>query len=307
MISLLTLIRWKNLFMIVLVQCLIKYALFLPFGVSTSLNSFQFFLLMLSTVCIASAGYVINDIYDVETDLINKPEKVIVGNVISEKGAYNLYIMFNLIGVFIGFYISYAVGKNEFFAIFVVISALLYVYASFLKQTFLIGNIIISMLVALSVLIVGIFELIPAMTSQNQGIQLAFFRILFNYALFAFVINLIREIAKDLEDFDGDHKTGMHTLPVALGLKRATTILFVTSLIPLGAVVFYVNTTWYRQPVGLIYFLIFIIAPLIYLCILTVNAQTKKDFRVISKVLKFVMLFGMLSILLYPLTLGNNA
>ncbi|MGZ0016985.1 geranylgeranylglycerol-phosphate geranylgeranyltransferase [Yeosuana sp. AK3] len=303
MLGFLNLIRWKNLFMIALVQCLIKYALFLPFGVSTALNSFQYFLLILSTICIAAAGYVINDIYDVETDLINKPEKVVIGNVISEKVAYNLYITLNVIGVFIGFYISYAIGKNEFFAIFVVISALLYVYASYLKQTFLMGNIIISILVALSVLIVGIFELIPAMTNQNQGIQLAFFKILFEYALFAFMINLIREIAKDLEDFDGDYKTGMQTLPIVIGRKRATTILFVTSLMPLIAVVYYVNNTLYKQPVALIYYLIFIMAPLIYLCILIVNAKTKKDFRTISKVLKFVMLLGMLSILIYPFIL----
>jgi len=289
--------------MIALVQCLIKYALFHPFGVSTALNTFQFFLLILSTICIAAAGYVINDIYDIETDLINKPEKVVIGKVISKKVAYNLYIILNVTGVFIGFYISYAIGKNEFFAIFVVISALLYVYASYLKQTFLLGNITISILVALSVLIVGIFELIPAMTNQNQGILLVFFRILLNYALFAFMINLIREIAKDLEDFDGDYKTGMHTLPIVIGRKRATTLLFVTCLIPLVAIIYYVNNTLYKQPVAVIYYLIFIIAPLIYLCILIFNAKTKREFHTISNVLKFVMLLGMLSILLYPFIL----
>src|SRR5210317_943321 len=111
--------------MIALMQVLIKYALFLPFGVMTTLNWFGFSLLIISTLCIAAAGNIINDIYDIEIDKINKPNKVIVGKTITEKSANNLFIIFNIIGVGIGFYISNLVGKNAFFALFVIISALL--------------------------------------------------------------------------------------------------------------------------------------------------------------------------------------
>lgn len=301
--NILNLIRWKNLVMIALMQCLIKYGLFLPFGVSTSLNTFNFFILIIATLCIASAGYIINDIYDVETDFINKPEKIIIGKSLSEKMAYNLFIILNVIGVGLGFYLSNAIGKSELFALFVIISALLYVYASYLKQTFLIGNIVISALVALSILLVGIFELIPSMTAQNQGIQLAFFRILLDYAIFAFIINFIREITKDIEDIDGDYKSGMHTLPIVIGRERASKVLIVLSFIPLLAVIYYLNNNLYKQPIAVVYYLIFIIAPLIYLIILIFNAKTKKDFHAISNLLKIVMLFGMLSILLYKFML----
>lgn len=289
--------------MIALVQCLIKYGLFEPFGISTSLTPFNFFLLIMATLCIAAAGNIINDIYDVETDFINKPNKIIVGKTISEKTAYNLFISLNVIGVGIGFYLSHAIGKSELFALFVIISALLYVYASYLKQTFLIGNIVISILVALSILIVGIFELIPAMTIQNQGIQLVFFKILFDYAIFAFLINFIREISKDVADIDGDYKSGMNTLPIVFGRERTSKILFILSFIPLGAVIYYVINNLYTKPVAVIYFLVFIIAPLIYLLILIFNAKTKKDFITISNILKLVMLFGILSILLYKFML----
>lgn len=299
----LNIIRWKNLAMIALVQCLIKYGLFEPFGISTSLTPFNFFLLIMATLCIAAAGNIINDIYDVETDFINKPEKIIVGKTISEKTAYNLFISLNVIGVGIGFYLSHAIGKSELFALFVIISALLYVYASYLKQTFLIGNIVISILVALSILIVGIFELIPAMTIQNQGIQLVFFKILLDYAIFAFLINFIREISKDIADIDGDYKSGMNTLPIVFGRERTSKILFILSFIPLGAVIYYVINNLYTKPVAVIYFLVFIIAPLIYLLILIFNAKTKKDFITISNILKLVMLFGILSILLYKFML----
>lgn len=297
--SILNLIRWKNLLMIALVQVLIKYALFLPFGVLTTLNGFNFSLLVLSTLCIAAAGNIINDIYDIETDLVNKPDKVIVGKIISEKKANTLFLVFNSIGVGLGFYLSYSVGRNGFFAIFVIISALLYIYASYLKQMLLIGNFVISILVALSIIIVGLFELLPVITPENQTTQLMLFKILLNYAIFAFLINLVRELAKDIEDIDGDYKAGMNTLPIAIGRERASKVLFAVSLIPLLAVVYYMVTYLYKQPVAIGYFLIFIVAPLIYILIKSFNAETKKEVHHISVILKLVMLFGILSLLLF--------
>lgn len=141
--GILNLIRWKNLLMIAFMQCLIRYGFFQPFGVNTVLNDFQFVLLITATLCIAAAGNIINDIYDIETDFINKPDKLIVGKLISEKSAFNLFILFNVIGVIIGFYLAHAINKSEFFSIFVIVSILLYLYASYLKQTFLIGNLIV--------------------------------------------------------------------------------------------------------------------------------------------------------------------
>ena len=285
--------------MIALVQYLIKYALLIPFNIDITLNWFGFSLLVISTLCIAAAGNIINDIFDIETDMLNKPEKVIVGKSISEKTAYNLFIIFNIIGVVIGFYLSNLVGKNGFFALFVIISALLYIYASYLKQMLLIGNIVISILVALSIIIVGLFELLPAITVQNQETQLTFFKIVLDYAIFAFIINFIREITKDIEDIDGDYKAEMNTLPIAIGRERATKVLFILSFIPLLAVTYYVFTFLYKQQFVVGYFLLFIIAPLIYVSIKLFNADTKKEFHFISNILKIVMLFGMLSLLLY--------
>ena len=303
MLHFLNLIRWKNLLIIALVQVLIKYALFLPFNIDITLNWFGFSLLVLSTLCIAAAGYVINDVYDLETDLVNRPEKVIVGKLVSEKTANNLFIALNIVGVLIGFYLSHLVGKSSFFALFVIISALLYVYASYLKQTLLIGNIVVSILVALSLIIVGIFELLPVITSQNQATQLTMFKVLFDYALFAFIINLVREIVKDIQDIDGDHKVGMNTLPIVIGRERAKNVLLVLSFIPIFAVVFYLSTYLYKHVIAVIYFLILVVAPLILISIKIFNAKTKKDFQFISNLLKIVMLTGMFSMLLYPIIL----
>lgn len=305
MLSILNLIRWKNLLMIALVQLLIKYALFEPFGVTITLNWFGFALLIISTLCIAAAGNIINDIYDVETDTVNKPNTVIIGKFVSEQTAYTLFIILNVIGVGIGFYLSHLVGKSGFFALFVIISALLYVYATYLKQMILVGNIVISILVALTIIIVGLFELLPVITPQNQDTQLTFFKILLDYALFAFIINLIREITKDIEDIDGDFKSGMNTLPIAIGRERATKLLFILTLIPLFGITFYIMTYLYKHPIAVGYFLVLIIAPLLYITIKSFSAKTKKEYHHISNILKLVMLFGMLSLLLYKFILLN--
>jgi len=271
--SILNLIRWKNLLLIAVIQLLIKYALFEPFGVIMTLNWFGFALLIVATLCIAAAGNIVNDIYDLEADRINKPDKVIIGKTISEKNAFNAFIVLNIIGVAIGFYLANLVEKSSFSIVFVGISIILYMYATSLKQILIIKNLIISILVAMSLIIVALFDLLPSITPQNRETQLLIFKILFDYALFAFSINLIREIVKDLQDIDGDHKTGLNTLPIAIGNERTTKIAFVL-------LVFFTC--------GLIYYF---------------QAETKTQFKHVSNILKLTMLLGMLSLLIYPFIL----
>lgn len=303
----LKLIRWKNLLMIALVQFLIKYALLLPFeeshNVSTTLGSFHFVLLVLATMFIAAAGYIINDIYDVETDKINKPNKVVINNTISEKKAFTLFMILNIVGVGIGFYLANYVGKSALFVMFFASSALLYLYASSLKQMLLVGNVVVSIVVALAPIIVGFFELFPSMSLQNRAAQITFFKIILDYSIFAFIINLVRELVKDIEDIDGDYKAGMQTLPIVLGRERANKIVFVLSLVPLVFVIYYVITYLFKQPLVVLYFLALVVGPLIYVSIKLFNASLKSHYQHISLVLKLILLSGMLSLVLYSFIL----
>ena len=299
--SILNLIRWKNLLMIALIQVLIKYALFQSFNSDVTLNGFGFSLLVIATLCIAAAGNIINDIYDIDTDLINKPYKIIVGKSISEPKAFNFFLILTVIGVCIGFYLSNLIDKTSFSAIFIFTSALLYLYSSSLKQTILIGNIVVSVLVAMSIVIVGLFDLLPVITPENQQMQLTVFKIILNYALFAFMINLLREIIKDIQDIEGDTKANMRTLPIVIGRKRATKVLFGLSFISLFAIIFYFSAYLYKQQIALIYFLIFIIGPLLYFIIKLLSAKSNKELHHLSNILKFIMLMGVLSLLLYPI------
>ncbi len=297
MMALLNLVRWKNLLIIAVTQILIKYALFDNNYAQTHLNTAEFILLLTATIFIAAAGYVINDIYDVETDSVNKPNGLLIGRLISIKKAYNLFISFNIIGVLTGFVLSHIIGQSNLFGLFVVISVLLYVYASYLKQTAIIGNIKVAALVAISLIIVGVFDLLPAITDANRLLQLAVFKILLAYSIFAFLINLIREITKDIQDLDGDYKAGMHTLPIILGRARTKNILFILSLLPSLGIIYILSSFLYHKTTFVLCILFFVVGPLIVASIKIFNAKRKRDYEFISNLLKITMLTGIFSML----------
>lgn len=285
--------------MIALVQLLIKYALFPAFAVDITLNAIGFMVLVLATVFIAAGGYVINDIYDMETDAVNKPNKVIVGKSITEKTANYLYILFTVIGVGLGFYLSNSIGKPPFFIVFIAVSGLLYIYATYLKQIAIVGNLVVSGVVALSLLIVGIFELVPVISPANQNVQSTMLEVLTDFAILAFLINFIREIVKDIQDVDGDHKAGMQTLPILFGKSRTAKVAFGITCITILIIAYYIGAFVYMHMEAIIYFLVLVIAPLIYIAIKLFTAEKNKDFKHISLMLKLVMFTGMLSMVLY--------
>ncbi|CAM4327940.1 geranylgeranylglycerol-phosphate geranylgeranyltransferase [Gillisia hiemivivida] len=303
LLAFLKLVRAPNLLMILFTQVLIKYALFNSFGISITLSGLGFSLLVLATICIAAAGNIINDIYDLETDRINKPEKVLIGTKISINTANTLYIVLSIVGVGSGFYLSNVIGKPGFSAIFIIISALLYLYATYLKYIMVVGNLVISALVAFSIIIVGLYDLLPAITAENQQTQSTIFSIILDYALFAFLLNWLREMVKDQEDIKGDYKAGRNTLPVAIGSKRANLAIFLVGLLPLAAIIYYLYNYLFENLWAVLYALIFIVAPLLYFLINIWTAETKKDYYKLSSLLKIIMLLGIVSLGLYKFIL----
>ena len=108
------LIRWKNLLLIIYVYLLIKLLFFPLFSVKTSLSLFSFFILLISTVLITGAGYIINDIIDVKSDSINKPKKLIVSKIISIEKARQWYKVTNTLGIALGIAFCLNIGKPTF-------------------------------------------------------------------------------------------------------------------------------------------------------------------------------------------------
>lgn len=295
----LNLIRYQNLIIIILVQVFIKYGFFEALQIPLALSNIQFSLLVIATIFIAAAGNIINDCFDTDIDTINKPSKVIVGRAISEITAYRLYVILNILGVGISFYLANAVGKPSFAILFVLISALLYFYSSYFKGIFLIGNILVSALVASSVFIVGLFDIFPVLTTDYEVLQLKAITIVFHYAAFAFLLNLLREIVKDIQDINGDKKGNLHTIPIVLGRTRATYIVFALGVFTIICTIIYMYTYLYSTEVMVFYFLFLILAPLLYFCVKSWSAERLKDYAFLSLLLKGILCTGLVSILLY--------
>ena len=305
----LKLIRYKNLLMLAFMQLLFRYAFLKQQDIPLALADWQYGLLVLSTVLIAAAGYVINNIYDVATDSINKPNDVVIGKGISETAGYNIYIVLNITGVSIGFYLSNIIMRPGFATLFILIASLLYFYSTSLKQIMVLGNFIVALLLAFSVLIIGVFDLFPATTVENRAQMASLFSILTDYALFAFMINFIREIIKDIEDVNGDYNQGMNTLPIAIGNNRAAKIALGLAVIPFILTLLYIDKYFVENNLLIvtIYAFAFVLAPLLYFIVKIFTAKSQKDFHHLSTVLKLILLFGILSILVITLNIKYNA
>lgn len=274
----LRLIRWPNLLIIALTQYMTRVFLIGPVGDwRLILAERSIFLITFSTVIIAAAGYVINDYFDVKIDLINKPDRVIIGRYLKRRVAMTTHQAFNVIGCLIGLFVSKWV-----FLVSVLSVTLLWLYASFFKKRLFIGNVIVSLLTALSLVILAVYY------PQNR-------ELVGLYALFAFGITLIREIIKDMEDVRGDASHGCRTLPIVWGISR--TKIFLYSLIALFVSTLFIVAHWYQN--SRLFWMFLILTALIgWLVYRLIYADTKREFGALSSLCKIIMLVGMLSMIL---------
>tara|TARA_R110000868_G_scaffold627_5_gene4420 strand:+ start:3316 stop:4209 length:894 start_codon:yes stop_codon:yes gene_type:complete len=295
--------------MLAFMQLVFRYGFLKLQNIPLALSDWQYGLLILSTVLIAAAGYVINDIFDQDTDLDNKPDRVIIGKNISESAAYNIYATLNISGVLIGFYLSNVILKPSFASIFILIAATLYIYATSLKQMMVLGNVVVALLLAFSVVIIGVFDLYPVIDAGNQLLMANLFSILLDYALFAFLINFIREIVKDLEDINGDKNQGMKTLAITLDIAKTTKLVFILSLVPIIGLFVYTKTYFVTNDlfIATLYSFLFVLAPLIFFTIKIWTAKSKEEFHTLSTLLKWILFFGILSIVIITLNIKYNA
>ena len=303
----LKLIRYQNLLMLAFMQLVFRYLFLEQSYVDLALSDFNYILLVIATVCVAAGGYVINNIMDQETDEIAKPHNRVVGFSISETVAYNWYIGLTIVGVGIGFYLSNVIYKPTFASMFILVATLLYMYATSFKQIPLLGNVVVALLLSTSIIIIGLFDILPAIDADNRFRMKEAFSILMDYVIFAFIINLIREIVKDLEDMDGDYQSGINTLPITIGIPKTKIIVGILTVISIGMLAYYINSNLFELDYIIYYTMVFIIGPLIYFGVKLMNAETKKQLHHLSLVLKIILFFGILSvaIIVFNLKLAN--
>ncbi|MDD5569800.1 MAG: geranylgeranylglycerol-phosphate geranylgeranyltransferase [Bacteroidales bacterium] len=307
----LRLIRYKNLIIIALMQYTVRYCMLKPhfrFYTDTELqlNDFNFFLLVLSTMLVAAAGYIINDYFDIKTDWINRPKKVILGRYIKRSRAIFLHIILNAIAFVVAVYLSILVANLKLILIYVAAIILLWSYSTYLKKTFLIGNIIVSLHAAIVPLLVWFFEI--SMMKSKFDITIFNFsdlkKGLFAIAFFAFFINLIREIIKDIEDIKGDRKIGCKTIPIKFGIKNSEIIILAFSCIVFFSIVLIQNVVYEEGLLVLFWYLmIFVQIPLILMFYIVPKANKRRDYSNASNLVKFIMFTGIFAIVVFHLTL----
>ncbi|MDG5800376.1 geranylgeranylglycerol-phosphate geranylgeranyltransferase [Marinilabiliaceae bacterium ANBcel2] len=304
----LRLIRVKNLIIIGLLQYLLRYGLMLPilyyYELEPVLSDIRFALMVLATIVLAASGYVINDYFDVKIDRVNRPDKVIVDRVIPRRTVLLWHVILTFTGIFIGLSIAYFTRKEMYALVFVLIPGILWFYSTTLKKQILLGNVAIAFLTALVPYIVVSLEFASLIRVYGESVvdtkacSVAWFWTT-GFAFFAFLSTLSREIIKDMEDVEGDSKAGCNTLPVAMGIdntRKIVVLLTVFSIVALW-------TAWYFVPqlrgsiVSIIYFVLLLTLPYLYLIKLIFKADKKRDFYIASQVSKFIMLFGILFII----------
>ena len=167
--SFIKLVRLPNLIIVAAIQYIMRWCIINPIiaanGFELQFGGFNFALLVLATVLLTASGYIINDYFDIDSDLFNKPKKVTVGKTVTKKMAMNLHIALNLIAVAISFYISFKIGIYKIGFVFVIIAGLLWFYSSSYKRQFLVGNLIVALLAGLVPFMVALFE-IPSLNHQ---------------------------------------------------------------------------------------------------------------------------------------------
>jgi 4-hydroxybenzoate polyprenyltransferase len=235
---------------------------------------FRFFLLVASTCMIAAAGYIINDYYDIKIDLVNKPERVVIGQGITRRYAILFHSLLSIAGVGIGLFLNWRIGLINFVSAF-----LLWWYSNDLKRQPFIGNLVVSLLTALAIVIVDAL--------YRTGNFLIFI-----YGSFAFFMTMIREIIKDMEDLKGDDTFGCKTLPIIWGVRKTKFLIYFIMLVFVLTVIA-LNTFLVNLPVR--YFFIFLFLPMLWLLFSLIRADTKKDFAWLSGFCKVILLLGVLS------------
>lgn len=268
-------IRLNNLLLVAFVQLLTAHFLI---GTTREgipvLQDWNLYLIVFSTVILTASGYMINDYYDVKIDYVNRPNEVVIGKGMKRRMVMILHTFMNFFGIMLGYLVHPRIGVINFIAAF-----LLWLYSNSLKRLPFIGNLTVAGLTGLSVWIVGYYY---------QDAQM----LILTYAIFAFFINLIREIIKDIEDRPGDRKHGCRTLPIVVGFRNTKKIIF--SVAALFVLSILVVTVKINDPALFVYFGLLGILFVFFLYRLYV-ADRKKQFAQLSMMAKVLMLSGAIS------------
>jgi 4-hydroxybenzoate polyprenyltransferase len=274
----------------------------------------SFVLLMLSVILIAASGNIINDYFDVKADRVNKPNRLIIDKYIKRRWAIILNWTFNGIGILISFYLSWQLSNFWILIIAFVSINLLYFYSAVYKRKFLSGNVIVAFLTSIVPFYVFVyaafsdFDASSPFSNQDTIFIWETLIVIAVYCAFAFLVNFIREIVKDMADVKGDLKLQSKTIPIRFGFKRTKGILLALYLLALAPIVFFVSVGSKVGPLSpqshfgskvFTVLLISVILSLLISFLFIIKSNRRKNYLMASNTLKFALLFGVISALFY--------
>lgn len=278
LLSLFSVVRGYNILIVVLAQYLSSiYILAKDVPLKEVVLDSKLFILVFATSLVIAAGYIINNFYDSEKDLINRPKKSMLDRLVSQNTKLSVYFILNIITVLLASYVSFK--ATLFFSSYIF---MIWFYSHKLKKYPFIGNIIASSLAIAPFFIVFVYY-------KN------FDTVIFFHGLFLALVISIREITKDLENLKGDLALNYKTLPVVYGLK--TTKVIITILIVLTLLTVAVLVTIFDIGKMNYYFYFSLLVLLFYLVKLWMASQ-KSQYVLLHNILKFLIVIGAFSIVL---------
>lgn len=306
-LAFLQLIRWPNLVFIAITQAMFYFCILLPVmqaagGVAT-VNTTMLIWLIAASVFIAAAGYIINDYFDLNIDLVNKPDKLVVEKIINRRWVILWHLLLSLIGLLLSGYVSIKLDSYWLAIANAACIVLLFIYSMSLKKQLLSGNLLISLLTAWVILVLALAEMHSIRTEPEliQEAHRKIFRLGVLYAGFAFIISLIREVVKDMEDREGDRRHGCKTMPIAWGMN-ATKVFVAVWIIVLMAVLVVLQVyvvSQFQWWISALYCVAAIVVPLLMVLKKMYPAQSPGEFHRLSTMIKLVMLTGILSMIFF--------
>lgn len=300
------LVRYPNLLFILLTQVLFYFSIMLPVtGGDPNLTIDNFILLVLASVSIAAAGYIINDYFDMDIDYVNKPDRMVIGKIVGRRWAMLLHMLFSLVGLFLTAVVSMRLGSLWLLFLNFLSVFLLLLYSTTFKKKFIIGNLIISLLTSWVILSLFVAELQwndLAKSNSSYSTLSTLYKFTLVYAAFAFIVSLIREVVKDMEDQVGDRKYGCTTMPIKWGESMTKNFIYIwifllfAFLFSLSVYVFIKGWVWVTVIFALIIFI-----QVVMIALKLKKASKIQDYTLISRDLKLLMLSGILSMISYQL------
>ncbi|MDX1766527.1 MAG: geranylgeranylglycerol-phosphate geranylgeranyltransferase [Arenibacter troitsensis] len=285
-LSLFSVVRGYNILMIILAQYLASIYILAPhLPLRKVVFDGNLFVIVLSSALVIAAGYIINNFYDAEKDLINKPRKSMLDRLVSQRTKLTTYFVLNFLSVIFASYVSFK--AVVFFSAYIFG---IWFYSHKLKKVPFLGNFVSATLAIAPFFAVFVYY-------KN------FDTVIFVHALFLFLLILAREMIKDLENMAGDMAQNYKTIPILYGAKFSKTciaILICLTLLPSFLLIEYFDVGYmYLYFIGCIFLLMGFL-------VLLVKSNSKKHYVWLHNILKLIIILGVFSILLINVDLVLN-